>query len=96
MYEVEEALEGSLRAGKSRGGRAAVWLDLHLAERTVYKLQRLLESLAQESKVWFEIRDVVLLSEEVRKAVLYYQQGEEREFKIQDSRVEAGGRPGGV
>ena len=77
MYEVEEALEGSLRAGKSRGGREDVWLDLHLTERTVYKLQRKLEGLATKNENWFEVREVVLLSEDVRKAVLYCQREQE-------------------
>ena len=69
MFEVDEALEGSLRAGKSRGGRVDVWLELRLTERTVYKLQRLLEGLAAHSDNYFEIRQVVLISEEVRVAV---------------------------
>lgn len=93
MDEIEEALEGSLRAGKTRGGREDVWLDLRLSERTVYKLQRKLEGLAAESKNWFEIRDVVLLSEDVRKAVLYYQREQELREQAQNLAVDAGGHP---
>ena len=73
MWEIDEALEGSLRAGKARGGRRDVWIELRLGERTVYKLQRLLEGVAAESKNWFEIRELVLLSEELRWAVVLYE-----------------------
>ena len=93
MFEVEEALEGSLRAGKSHGGREDVWLDLRLTERTVFKLQRKLEGLAADSKNWFEIRAVVLLSEDVRRAVIDYQREQGLREQALNLAVDAGGHP---
>jgi len=96
VWGIDEALEGSLRAGRSRGGRANVFLDVRLRERTVYKLQRLLEGLAEKSENWFEIREVVMLSEEVRMAVRNCQSLEARETRDAVSIEEGGGYPQGV
>ena len=73
MDFIAEALEGSLRAGKSRGGRADVSLTLTLPERSVYQLQRMLEEMATANPDWFKVRAVVLLSEDLRKAVVAWQ-----------------------
>jgi hypothetical protein len=66
---IEEALEGRVSVGRSRGGRKDCLLSIVLSERAVYRLQTLLERRAIESDNWFEVREVVLLAEELRVAV---------------------------
>ena len=73
MDFIAEALEGSLRAGKSRGGRKDVTVTLTLPERSVYQLQRMLEEMATANPDWFKVRAVVLLSEDLRKAVVAWE-----------------------
>jgi len=70
MDWIQDGLEGSLRAGKSKGGRKGVMLNLALPERTVYKLQRLLEEMVAPDGDWFKKREVVLLHEDIRLAVV--------------------------
>jgi len=90
MDWIEEALEGSLRAGKSHGGRQGVMLTLHLPERTVYKLQRMLEEIAAPDGDFFKKRAVFLLSEDLRLAVVDAEEVEaDREAR---EKVYAGGR----
>jgi len=74
MDWIEEALEGSLRAGKSRGGRKGVMLTLHLPERSVYQLQRMLEAIVAPEGDYFKKRMAVLLSEDLRLAVVDWEE----------------------
>jgi len=69
MWEVDTALEGSLRAGESVGSEGAAIYQLELSGKEIFQLQRLLEELAVESGNYFRVRVAVLLSEAVRKAV---------------------------
>jgi len=94
-WMVEEALEGSLRAGRSRGGRQGVMVTLSLTERSVYQLQRMLEDLAAPNGDYFKTRAAVLLSEDLRLAVVDWEEqvadGEARE-KVY---AKGGGQPQG-
>lgn len=74
MDWVKDGLEGSLRAGKSHGGRKGVMLTLHLQERSVYQLQRLLEDQATTATDYFKTRAAVLLSEDLRLAVIDWEE----------------------
>lgn len=73
-WMIEDALEGSLRAGRAKGGRTGVMLTLSLPERSVYQLQRLLEDLAAPNGDYFKTRAAVLLSEDLRLAVVDWQE----------------------
>ena len=74
MDWVAEGLEGSLRAGKSKGGRKGVLLNLALPERSVYQLQRMLEEMAAPNGDYFKTRAAVLLSEDLRLAVVDWEE----------------------
>jgi len=93
MEYIEEALEGSLRAGKSKGGRKGVVLTLNLPERSVYILQRTLEDMAAQSTDFFKVRVMVLLSEDVRRAVAKAQQDEEERAAEVNYKFGTGGHP---
>ena len=95
MNSIDEALEGSLRLGKSKGGRKDVVLHLDLTERSVYKLQRLLEEEAAQSTDFFKVRESVLLSEDVRRAVVAAQQDEEERAAEANYKFGTGGHPEG-
>lgn len=73
-WMIEEALEGSLRAGKSKGGRKGVMATLSLPERSVYQLQRILEGIVAPDGDFFKKRAALLLSEDLRLAVVDWQE----------------------
>jgi len=91
MDFIEEALEGSLRAGKSPGGRKGVMLTLLLPERSVYQLQRLLEEWATVSDNYFKVRATVLLSEDLRMAVADAEQAAAEELAEAKVKFRSGG-----
>jgi hypothetical protein len=69
MWMVEEALPGRLTAGKSHQGKESGRLNLKLDGRRVYQLQKYLETQIEKEGQFFEIRELVLLHEDLRKAV---------------------------
>jgi hypothetical protein len=69
MWMVEEAMPGRLTAGKSHHGETAERLNLEMDGRTVYHLQKYLEQQIEKAGAFFEIRELVLLSEDLRRAV---------------------------
>jgi len=95
MDWIQEALEGSLRSGKSRGGRNGVKLTLNLSERSVYRLQRLLEELASPNGDYFKTRAAVLLSEDLRLAVVDAEEAEADRVGLAKSFARGGGHPQG-
>jgi hypothetical protein len=95
MDWVAEGLEGSLRAGKSKGGRKGVMLNLALPERSVYQLQRMLEEMAAPNGDFFKTRAAVLLSEDLRMAVVVSEEVEANREAFVKLRAHNGGHPQG-
>jgi len=66
MWKVEDALEGRLTIGKSRGGPKNEEYLLRISGKRLWQLQKFLEETAQKGGPWFDVRMVVMLAEAVR------------------------------
>ena len=95
MDWIADGLEGSLRAGKSKGGRQGIKLTLQLSEKSVYKLQRLLEEMAAPNGDYFKTRAAVLLSEDLRMAVVEAEEQEADAEALEKVYSKRGGHPPG-
>lgn len=91
MDWIQEGLDGSLRAGKSHGGRKGVTIDLTLPEKTVYQIQRMLEELAAPNGDYFKTRAAVLLLEDLRLAVVAAEEVEADREALAKNRPRSGG-----
>ena len=67
MWMVEDALEGRVSIGESRGGRGEQEAVIRLPQKRLYQLQKFLEEAAAEGGNFFRSRMAVMLWEELRQ-----------------------------
>ncbi len=70
VWMVEDAMEGRLTCGKSRGGPKDEEYLLKISGKRLFQLQKLLEERAAAPANFFEARMAVMLWEEIRRGVL--------------------------
>ena len=68
-WMVEDALEGRVTIGKSRGdsGREKVWVEL--TRKQLYQLEQFLQAVAEEGRDYYRVRMAVLLEEALRRHI---------------------------
>jgi hypothetical protein len=72
MWMVEDALEGRVSIGESRGGRGEAEAVIHLSQKRLYQLQKFLEEAVEAGGGFFRQRMAVTLWEELRKGLIGY------------------------
>lgn len=65
MWMVDDALEGRLSIGDSKGGRGETEAVIHLSQKRLYQLQKFLEEAAAVGGNFFRARMAVMLWEEL-------------------------------
>jgi len=69
MRDIDQDLEGRVTATRCRKGDVRDVYELCLTGRDVFQMQRLLEETAVARENYFDVREAVLLAENLRRAV---------------------------
>lgn len=72
MWMVEDALEGRVTIGESRGSQGEEEAVIRLSHKRLYQLQKFLEEAAAVGGDFFRARMAVTLWEELRKGLMTY------------------------
>jgi hypothetical protein len=75
MWEIDDALEGALTVGESRGKGRDEKVMLEITRRDLFELQQLLRELVMNSPNFFLKRKAVLSGETLRKSVFCVGEG---------------------
>lgn len=72
MWMVEDALEGRVSIGESRGGRGSEEAVIRLSNKRLYQLQKFLEEAGAVGGDFFRARMAVMLWEALRDGLMSY------------------------